>query len=110
MWAKISFLRETSDHDGYCSGAECEYEHELQTVVVKLSELPPQITFKNGFVEKAHLNLELWEQYLPEYSCEFTENTGSGFCDVSDESDEHGLWKHDVRDTIVSIKRLRQKM
>ena len=50
MRAKITALLETSDHDGYCSGEECEYKIDE---VVKIINVPTE--YKNhpiGFVKK----------------------------------------------------------
>lgn len=89
---------ETSDHDGYCSGGECEYEVKIQS---HIADLP--IEYKN-YPEGKLVNFDEfkinWENFLPTPDL----SNGSGYCDLSSESDANGLDRHDYRYTILSIE------
>jgi hypothetical protein len=99
MKAKITAQLETSDHDGYCSGGECEYETQTHSYIV---DLPDQ--FKN-YPEGKLNNFDKysfeWEKLLPEPGLNYD---GSYYCDVSNESETHGLDRHDYRYTIISVE------
>ena len=97
--AKIIAKLETSDHDGYCSGGECEYEVKTVTYII---EVPCE--YKNYPVGKLNNFDEYgidWDKLLPEPDLN---NYGSGYCDLSDECDNNNLDKHDYRYTIISIE------
>jgi hypothetical protein len=99
MKAKITTQLETSDHDGYCSGEDCEYEVQTHSYIV---DLPDQ--FKNYSEGKLNnfdkYNFE-WDLLLPEPKLN---NDGSFYCNLSKESETHGLNRHDYRYTIISIE------
>jgi hypothetical protein len=98
MKAKIIAKLETSDHNGYCSGAECEYEVKTQSYIVDLSD-----QYKNYPKGKLNDFDEYgvdWEKLLLEPVL----NNGSCYCDVSEESNTHGLGCHDYRYTVLSVE------
>lgn len=100
MKAKITARLEISDHDGYCSGDECEYS---SSIVVKKVDVPEEYD-DYGYGKINNLNEYNWEQFLepPElddrgYHCSY-------YCCLSDECIAHGLNVHDYRYTILSVK------
>lgn len=80
----VRALLETSDHLGYCSGGECEYESEVMEHVIEMDD---------DLDNKKLIKL----LPTPEINQE-----GSGYCDVSKESIDHNLEGHDYRYTILS--------
>ena len=96
--AKINAKLETSDHDGYCSGEECEYDVKTVTYIV---DLPNE--YKN-YPQGKLLNIDEfdvdWEKYLPEPVL----NNGSGYCGLSEECVNHELDIHDYKYTILSVE------
>ena len=96
--AKINAKLETSDHDGYCSGEECEYDVKTVTYIV---DLPNE--YKN-YPQGKLLNIDEfdvdWENYLPKPIL----NNGSGYCGLSEECVNHKLDIHDYKYTILSVE------
>jgi hypothetical protein len=96
--AKITAKLETSDHDGYCSGSECEYEVKKLSYIV---DLPTE--YNNYPLGKLH-NLNEhgidWTELLPEPVM----NYGSGYCDLSEECHNHNIGIHEYRYTIISVE------
>jgi hypothetical protein len=81
----MAFKVELSHHEGYCSGAENEYTTWVET---------PKL-LGEGDIEQERLKIErLLEQRV-------TEEMGSGYCAVSEESESHGLQRHDFRVTYL---------
>ena len=98
MKAKIIAKLETSDHDGYCSGGECEYEVKTESYII---EVPCE--YKNYPVGKLNNFDEHgidWDKLLPEPIL----NDGSGYCDLSSNCSNHDLGIHDYRYTIISVE------
>ena len=96
MKVKIISKLETSDHDGYCSGGECEYEVK---VVETITDLPTQYkSYSKGKLN--NFNNFDWVELLPEPYL----NDGSNYCDINEECEAHGLGKHDYRYTILSVQ------
>lgn len=96
MKAKITAILETSDHDGYCSGDECEYKVEE---VVKIINIPTE--YKNhpiGFVKK--IDETFWNKFLPQPDL----SGGSMYCELSKNCKEIGLDIHDYRYSILEIE------
>jgi hypothetical protein len=82
-FATAVFLVETSHHEGYCSGNECEYEQRETTCEVES-------------VDK----LEKLEKVLNDVMRERVQMRGSGHCDVIDpRAQEIGC--HDYRVTLL---------
>lgn len=80
----MSFKIQVSDHDGYCSGNECEYNEWIEHIVDWQDK---DINAEQREIEKrleANLNLN-----------------GSGYCKASFEAGKHGLVNHDYRITFI---------
>ncbi len=96
MKVKIISKLETSDHDGYCPGEECEYEVK---VVETITDIP--LEYKSHSKGKLNnLNEFDWVKLLPEPYL----NCGSYYCGIDDECEAHGLGQHDYRYTILSVE------
>ena len=96
MKAKITARLETSDHDGYCSGEECEYKCKI---IKRIVNAPDQYkTYKYGEIDD--LSEYDWEKLLepPELG------EGSSYCSLSPECEENNLGVHDYRYTIISVE------
>lgn len=96
MKAKITARLETSDHDGYCSGEECEYECKI---IERIVNAPEQ--YKNSKPGKIDdLSEYDWENFLepPEL------NKGSYYCSLSPKCKENKLGVHDYKYTIISVE------
>lgn len=97
MKAKITARLETSDHDGYCSDAECEYECKI---IEQIVDIPDQ--YKNSKPGKIdNLKEYNWYKFLQEPRLNYYE---SYYCNLSPESEENGLGIHDYRYTIISVE------
>ena len=89
---KVTAKLETSDHEGYCSGNECQYERKtVQETIL----LPAKI---RNVQDLAEHNLE---GYLPKPDLNYY---GSCYCDLSSKCEKHGLRCHDYKYTIKSIE------
>ena len=103
MKVRITAKLETSNHDGYCSGGECEYEVKTQS---HIADLP--IEYKNypegNLDDFDEYGIE-WENLLPIPEL----NNGSGYCDIPNICYENGLGCHDYRYTIISVEIINQK-
>jgi len=93
MKAKITAIFATSDHDGYCSGNECEYKTERMQFVIDVPE-----GMKNKINEEDYND---WKKYLPTHNLS---EGGSNYCDLSNECVEKGLDRHEYEYTIISIE------
>ena len=85
----ILFKEEVSDHNGYCSGGECE----LITRVYK-----KQVEVEIGEITNT---LEYFEKYADEVVCNHDSN--SNWCDLSEEVVSAGLTAHEYRITIMRV-------
>lgn len=95
MKALISYKLETSDHDGYCSGNECEYECKIDKIIV---DVPYQYkSHPLGTIDDPEEYN--WIQLLPEPEL----NDGSCYCELADDCVLHGLGIHDYKYTILSV-------
>ena len=97
MKAKITAKLETSDHDGYCSGNECEYKSQ---VVVKKVNVPQK--YKNHELGQIEIVKEYdWEQLLvpPVLNMD-----GSGYCELSSKCKGGGVGRHDYKYTIITVE------
>jgi hypothetical protein len=86
---EILFKEEVSDHDGYCSGGECE----LTTRVYKKQVDVEIIEITN--------NLEYFEKYADKVVCDHDSN--SDWCDLSEEVITAGLTSHEYRITVMRV-------
>jgi hypothetical protein len=97
MKAKIISKLETSDHDGYCSGEDCQYEcKQIETVV----ELPNMYKL-HPKGKLSNLDEFNWVMLLPEPELN---KTGSYYCNLSNECETNGLDLHDYKYTILSVE------
>lgn len=104
---RVTALLEMSEHDGYCSGNECEYTSKETVIVI---DVPHEYNDAPlGFIEE--IDQEEWNKIIPypdeEYETNYPEADRyalSGYCDNDPESEERGLGKHDYRYTIHSIE------
>jgi len=94
MKVTITAILATSDHDGYCSGSECEYKTERMEFII---QVPNEM---NDKISEEHYND--WTKYLPTHN--LSEGGGSNYCDLSNECVENGLYKHEYKYTIISIE------
>jgi len=86
---EILFKEEVSDHNGYCSGGECE----LTTRVYK----------KKVEVTTAEItnNLEYFEKYADKVVCDHDSN--SNWCELGEDVVSAGLVAHEHRITILRV-------
>ena len=86
---EILFKEEVSDHDGYCSGGECELTTRVykKQVDVEISEITN--------------NLEYFEKYADKVVCDHDSN--SDWCDLSEEVISAGLTSHEYRITVMRV-------
>ena len=91
MKVKIKAKLEISDHDGYCSGGECEYSFSIKEYII---DVP------NDEYNEYDGNYINWVYYLPKPNID---TWGSGYCDLSNECNVNGLDKHDYRYTILEV-------
>lgn len=95
-YVRVTYINETSGHDGYCSGEECEYKkgYAMKTFTVPDHYKQHPLGLVTNWKESDWITL-LDE---PDTGC------GSGFCKLSDECKEHGLHNHDYRHTILCLE------
>lgn len=98
MKVKIISKLETSDHDGYCSGEECEYECKHVTHIIDVPE--EYKSHPKGIIDIEDNDYD-WTQLLPEPELNTHE---SYYCDNSEESEQCGLGKHEYRYTILRVE------
>lgn len=93
----ITALLETSDHCGYCSGSECEYNSKK---VIHLLDIPKE--YENCEINEINdWEEDDWLKYLQEPPL----NTrGSCYCNLSEESMNAGLFRHDYRYKIIKVE------
>ena len=86
---QITFKEEVSDHDGYCSGGECELTTRIYKKVIHVD------------VGEIANRLEYFTKYADEVICN---EDGSYYCDVSDDAKTAGLQQHDHRVTVLNVE------
>lgn len=97
MKAKITARLETSDHDGYCSGDECQYECKI---IEQIVDVPNQ--YKNSKPGKIDDIEEYnWYKFLQEPELNYYK---SYYCNLSPESEEAELDRHDYKYTIICVE------
>lgn len=97
MKAKITARLETSDHDGYCSGDECQYECKI---IEQIVNAPNQ--YKNSKPGKIDDIEEYdWYKFLQDPGLNYYE---SHYCNLSHECVNSGLERHDFRYTIICVE------
>jgi len=97
MKAKIISKLETSDHDGYCSGEDCEYECKEVEIII---DVPNQYKLypKGKLTDLDEFN---WKKFLPVPELNLS---GSYYCGISIECECNGLGAHDYNYTILSVE------
>ena len=86
---QITFKEEVSDHDGYCSGGECELTTRIYKKVIHVD------------VGEIANRLEYFTKYADEVICN---EDGSYYCDLSDDAKNAGLQNHDHRVTVLNVE------
>ena len=86
---QITFKEEVSDHDGYCSGGECELTTRIYKKVIHVD------------VGEIANRLEYFTKYADEVICN---EDGSYYCDLSDDAKTAGLQQHDHRVTVLNVE------
>ena len=86
---QITFKEEVSDHDGYCSGGECELTTRIYKKVIHVD------------VGEIANRLEYFTKYADEVICK---EDGSYYCDVSDDAKTAGLQQHDHRVIVLNVE------
>lgn len=89
VYIEILIKEEISNHDGYCSGGECE----LTTRVYK-----KQVEVEMGEITN---NLEYFEKYADKVVCE--DGVNSNYCDLGEDVVSAGLTAHEYRITIMRV-------
>ena len=89
IFIEITFKEEISDHDGYCSGGECDLSTRIYNKIVEVD------------INEITNNL----QYYIKYSDDVIINdVGSYYCDLGDNAKIAGLEQHDYRITVLKVK------
>lgn len=101
MKFKIKYFIEISDHDGYCSGSECELQIKRRSVIVSVDNVGFN-HYKVG--QKVLLSDFNWQSCLPEYT--EINMRGSCYCTTSVDCAQRNLHGHDYRYTIYSVRRV----
>jgi septation ring formation regulator EzrA len=113
---KLTVEIEKSDHEGYCSGAECEYASEIVSKTFSSSELGSVgdmfETLKRNIASNGETFLELYtsddtklDVNLEKFFKEYTElNDGSGYCELDKNCVEKELDRHDYRINLISVE------
>ena len=88
IFIDITFKEEVSDHDGYCSGGECDLSTRIYNKIVE--------------VDVNEITNDL--QYYIKYSDDVIINdNGSYYCDLGDDAKIAGLGPHDYRITVLKV-------
>lgn len=97
-FAEIRYSLEISDHDGYCSDAECEYTCQNLTEIVPIHKLPKDLQELNGRIRNFDFPNFNWYAILPEPNINYS---GSNYCENYTEDAE--IDRHSYRITILSV-------
>ena len=95
---KITYKLETSDHNGYCSGEECEYEEREKTFVMPVPKELSQ--YKIG--DKIPVTEYEWK--MPRRLKPQLNLRPGGCCGVSRECVARGLSQHDFNYTVMAYE------
>lgn len=114
---KLTVEIEKSDHNGYCTGAECEYTSELVTKTFSSSELGSigdifktlkSFTTKNGDVfldlydEEIKIQIPLDKFFEEDINVQG--ELGSNYCSLDGYCEENLLERHDYRINLISVE------
>jgi hypothetical protein len=97
MQVELSVKIEISDHDGYCSGNECDYIVKTERKVVNVPDTYKDLKVKVGDEITEHDWTKETEDLIPQLNI-----TESYYCNNSEKSIENGLMIHDYRMTVLS--------
>ena len=104
----FKYLVEIVDHDGYCSGEDCEYESKIETVTVSIpagedaenieklskSELVKYLPLIPTTIWKGGRQVDL--ENMPSAR-------QSGYCRLQGQAKKSGIARHDYRITILKL-------
>ncbi len=99
MKVKIKAKLEIADHDGYCSGNDCEYSYSIKEYIV---DIPIDDEWIKEYIDMSNIKdcgID-WYNYLPVPNID---TYGSYYCDLTDECEEHDLDKHSYRYTVLNV-------
>lgn len=97
---RVKALLEMSEHDGYCSGNECEYTSKEKVIVIPV----PQRYQDAPLGLLTEIDQEVWNQILPGPVKEERSYHQSGWCSNDPEADKRRLFNHDYRYTVYSVE------
>ena len=97
MRVKLIVQYESSDHDGYCSGGECEYESQILTFFATVPEIYKHLQVDDKLPE---LDKYVWFNFI-ESQLPLLNGGGSDYCDLSNECIDHDLGRHEYKWELV---------
>lgn len=99
---RLKVLREVSDHSGYCSGNECDYDSETVEKTVPLTDLPNPC----GIHPKVQNTCQscLFHILRQHFEPPAPDPKKSMYCTNSELSREHELGVHDFKLTILDVE------
>lgn len=97
MKAVIEYVLEVSDHDGYCSGEECDYKQESKMYII---DVPDDLKDVPEGVYENPARYD-WTPYLPRPKIN---QFGSGYCHISTKAQYARLERHDYRFNIIRVE------
>lgn len=94
IFIDITFKEEVSDHDGYCSGGECDLSTRIYNKIVEVdvNEINNDLQYYIKYADKVIIN-----------------DDGSYYCDLGDGAKIAGLGQHDYRITVLKVNLVRHK-
>ena len=89
IFIDITFKEEVSDHDGYCSGGECDLSTRIYNKIVEVdvNEINNDFRYYIKYADDVNIN-----------------DDGSYYCDLGDGAKSAGLGPHDYRITVLKVK------
>ncbi len=88
IFIDITFKEEISNHDGYCSGGECDLSTRIYNKIVEVD------------VNEINNDLQYYIKYADDV---IINNDGSYYCDLGDDAKIAGLGQHDYRITVLKV-------
>ena len=95
IFIDITFKEEVSDHDGYCSGGECDLSTRIYNKIVEVN------------VNEITNDLQYYIKYADEVIID--DEGSSYYCDLGDDAKSAGLGPHDYRITVLKVKLVEMK-
>lgn len=102
MKAVVEYTLEVSDHDGYCSGGDCEYKKESKMYIIDVPDVLKDTP--EGVLENPQEYD--WSVHLPKPKLN---NYGSGYCNISQKAQDAGLERHDYKITVTKVEIVQTK-